>query len=137
MTKVLSLKRPKLIPIIDRNVLGFLFRDEWPRTGRQCVSDVGAARVLAMKQFRGLMLFGENLARLRAIAAELNPWMAGLSVSTRRAPRLSNARVLDCLLWYDWDGHRHFGSDTIGDGLSITDLLARLDDPTMRFAGVQ
>jgi hypothetical protein len=117
MTKVLCMKRPALIPMMDGHVMGFLFQRKGPQSG-----------VVGMKQFRALMLYGENLKVLAAIRDELTPWLARLEVSSRAAPKPSLARVLDSLLWYDWNGHTYFYFGGIVGELPVTALVTRLKD---------
>ncbi len=98
-TKVLHMKRPWLIPMLDSYVLSFLFSED-----REYDAATG---VLGMRQFRALMLHGSNLEALYAIAEETNRWLTGL---TREGPPpiLSPVRVLDHLLWFDGGGYKWF-----------------------------
>jgi hypothetical protein len=128
MTKVLCMKRPALIPMLDSHVMGFLFRCEWPLRDGSRISDLAAAGVVAMGQFRQLMLHGENLKALAAIRDELAPWLTGLEVSSGAAPAPSLVRVLDSLLWYDWKGHDYFGTKVLEKDLGPAALIDRLKD---------
>ena len=128
MTKVLCMKRPDLIPMLDSHVMGFVFHRNWPYHEGSRISDLPAAGVMAMRQFRDLMLHGENLEALVAIRDELAPWLSGLDVSSRTVPALSLVRVLDNLLWYDSKGHVYFGIAALADGLEPAALIDRLKD---------
>jgi hypothetical protein len=126
MTKVLSLKRPALIPMLDSHVMGFLFQKERPLQDNRKIQDDARVGVVGMRQFRELMRHGKNLEALTSIGNEINSWLAGQLVSSHTAPVLSAVRLLDCLLWYDWNGHTYFG--TLEDGLAVSALIARLTD---------
>jgi hypothetical protein len=126
MTKVLCMKRPALIPMMDSHVMGFLFEKEWPLQDGHLLQDDAAAGVVGMKRFRELMQHGDNLRALVAIRHELSPCLARLEVSSRVPPGPSLVRVLDSLLWYDWGGCAYFGG--LKEGLSVPDLLAMLPD---------
>ncbi len=126
MTKVLCMKRPALIPMMDTHVMGFIFKGEWPTEDGRAVQDYAAAGVIGMKQFRELMLHRKNLEVLAAIRDDLAPWLAQLDVSSRAVPAPSLVRVLDSLLWYDWNGHSYFGA--IHEGLEMEALVGLLGD---------
>jgi Family of unknown function (DUF6308)/HEAT repeats len=126
MTKILCMKRPALIPMMDSHVMSFLFQSEWPQSGGRNVNGYAAAGIAGMKQFRDLMLHGKNRSALATIRDELTPWLAGLDVSSRAAPAPSQVRVLDSLLWFDGIGHAYFGS--LEEGLSVKALSAKLKD---------
>jgi hypothetical protein len=126
MTKVLCMKRPALIPMMDTHVMGFIFKGKWPTKDSGVVQDYVDAGIIGMKQFRALMLHGNNLEVLAAIRDELDPWLAELEVSSRAVPSPSLVRVLDSLLWYDWNGHRYFGA--IDEGLGMEALVELLGD---------
>jgi len=105
MTKLLCQKRPALIPMLDSYVMGFLFKSEWPAVRPNTYAKAG---VEGMKQFRALLLHGNNLAATKAISEEMNAWLAD-RVEDRTPPHLSPVRVLDSLLWFDWWGFTAFG----------------------------
>ncbi len=126
MTKVLSMKRPALIPMIDDHVRRFLFRHGWPRDGRRLIRPDAAAGVRCMKQFRELMQYERNLQVLTAIRNEMSSWFVGRTASSGASPALSLVRVLDSLLWYDWQGCENFGKSVLERGLSIPELVLRL-----------
>jgi HEAT repeat protein len=122
------MKRPALIPMLDSHVMGFLFRRHRPLRDGRLISDLPAAGVMAMKQFRQLMLHGDNLKALTAIRDDLAPWLTRLDVSSGGTPSLSLVRVLDSLLWYDWKGHESFGTTALEQGLAPAALIDRLRD---------
>jgi hypothetical protein len=124
ITKVLCLKRPALIPMLDNHVMRFLFKGGRPCDNEDLIQPDAAVGVMGMKQFRQLMLHGENLKALAWVRDALNPWLNSLKVSSRVAPAPSLVRVLDSLLWYDWDGHSHFGK--LESRLPVPALVALL-----------
>lgn len=126
MTKVLCMKRPSLIPMMDTHVMGFLFQKERPYAAGRAIHKDADVAVAAMQQFRELILHVGNRETLTAIRHELTPWLNALEVSSGAAPALSLVRVLDCLLWYDWKGHMYFGVEEVD--LTVPALVDRLGD---------
>lgn len=99
-TKILHMKRPRLIPMLDSYVLRFLFSEDREHDA--------ATGIVGMRQFRALMRYGNNLEALYAITEKINRWLAGL---TKEGPllMLTPVRVLDHLLWFDYRGYKAFG----------------------------
>jgi hypothetical protein len=98
-TKVLCMKRPLLIPMLDSYVMKFLFEDE--------KGNDEAASILGMKQFRALMLHDGNLVSANLLTTEINRWLAE-RVNEGVPPVLSPIRVIENLLWFDWCGYKCF-----------------------------
>jgi hypothetical protein len=104
VTKVLYMKRPRLIPMVDGFVMRFLFNGGWPRGEASTAGGI----LKAVRQFRALMLHGDNQASLRQLTAGINRWLADRPGARQRIS-LSPARVLDHLLWFDWNGYECLG----------------------------
>ncbi len=102
MTKVLCMKRPRLIPMLDSYVMELLFSKSWPSVSPDTYAEAGVA---GMKQFRSLMRHAQNLGVLREITARINEWLRDQG---RHPPVLSEVRVLDNLLWFDRRGFESF-----------------------------
>ena len=64
ITKAVCMKRPRLIPMLDAYVMEFIFKGGWP----DLPDDTYAQAALAgMKQFRALMMHGNNLAAVKLV----------------------------------------------------------------------
>jgi hypothetical protein len=86
--KVLFMKRPRLIPMIDSYVLSAIFDEEKERNT--------TTGILAIWQFRELMRYGRNLETLVVLVTEMNQLLAG--GSDEHPPVLTPVRILDHLL---------------------------------------
>lgn len=117
-SKLLCLKRPRLIPMIDQYVRKALYNrvadiepplpDKPEEFGRRVVQEVTAFRrvMLWEREKRGPGL--TNLVVLQALAGELNRELASGAGLTGEI--VTPVRVLDNLLWMDWYGAvHHFG----------------------------
>lgn len=114
-TKLLCMKRPGLIPMLDREVLVAL-------CGRAPTSSAepgvfASQAVELVLRFRSLMLSPAgggtlNYAVLQSVASSLTEAVAAhletMGIEPPH-PQLSPVRVLDNLLWFDWYGHGYFG----------------------------
>jgi len=110
VTKLLSMKRPRFIPMIDSQVLDALYGRASP--GPSEAAAFGEWATAAVLRFRALLLHGENRASLKETAAQTT--VAVSRELSRRGvdaphPSFSEVRVLDNLLWFDWWGYEYFG----------------------------
>jgi Family of unknown function (DUF6308) len=108
ITKLLCLKRPTLIPMMDSYVRGFLFEHEWPLEGGEFIEGYAAAGIVVMKQLRELLHYERNLSTIRSLCDCFNARSREQSPD-RAALEVSPVRVLETLLWFDWDAYRWFG----------------------------
>lgn len=117
-TKLVWLKRPRLIPMLDREVVTAL-------SGRQ--SDASREEELFAKQahlaiarFQSLMLVKQpyegvdfdNLPRLQALSDDITKAIRAHLVERGVAaphPVVTPVRALESLLWFDWHGYQYFG----------------------------
>ena len=97
MTKVLCLKRPRLIPMLDSYVMKALYEGEWPQVEEDTYAEAG---ILAIQRFREL--YRQNAAAVEALTEQINAWLSRY----RHEPpvALTNVRVLETLLWGEWGG---------------------------------
>jgi hypothetical protein len=111
-TKVLSMKRPKLIPMLDSFVMGFIFKDgQTPGANTPAGSGV-----VAMNQLRELLRTHRNWAVVNSLAHQINAWLAG-RISERPPPVLTPLRVLESLLWFDGGGYDLFKWKLVGNDI--------------------
>lgn len=114
-TKVLCLKRPRLIPMLDSRVLEALYGTWW--TGSKDPIVFAGEILDGMTRFQQLMNWptsngSTNLQILMKLSEEIS---AGLESCLRRLvilaphPIITPVRVLDNLLWFDWWGYKYFG----------------------------
>lgn len=113
-TKLLALKRPGLIPILDSQVITALYGRHFqlPRDEERF-----ADRVFQMlERFQMLMRWVDtdvdNARALRSVTtqvqASIASYRSGFHVSAP-AIELTPARVLESLLWFDWWGAGYYG----------------------------
>ena len=118
-TKLLWLKRPRLIPILDNEVIGAIDGRRWG--GSADPERFAHEACYAMRRFRDLMLLSgvdgegeafDNLASLRRIQREageaISFHLTSAGIPTPH-PSLPITRVLDNLLWFDFSGYDYFG----------------------------
>ncbi len=99
MTKVLALKRPSLIPMVDSYVMGFLFKSEWPPEA----THYDEAALIGIQHFAELL--ERHRSVITAISDDLNRWLAK---EASDSVTLSPSRVLESLLWFDYAGYKNF-----------------------------
>lgn len=106
VTKLLCLKRPELIPMLDSYVCRALWED-MPAPGHGFGEEV--ARI--MIRFKALMKVDGNLSTLTGLTDRLN---AEVKVHLTQDgapvphPTVTPVRVLESLVWFDWGGHENF-----------------------------
>lgn len=103
MTKVLCLKRPRLIPMLDSYVMEVLYEKEWPDVDEDTYAEAGVA---AMKRLSSLYRYGANAAAVDAATAGINEWLRASGDPS--AVELTPVRVLESLLWYEVGGKSNF-----------------------------
>lgn len=115
VTKILALKRNRLVPMLDRYVISALFGRSAGGTPRDPAEFADLA-IDAMTRFRELMLWSDgvrsNLPVLRYVTFKVEEAIgAHLRVTSTISERvdISPVRVLDSLIWFDWWGHDYFG----------------------------
>jgi len=103
MTKVLCLKRPRLIPMLDSYVMEALYAKEWPDVDEDTYAEAGVA---AMKTLAALYFHGENAAAVDVATSSINEW---LRTSGEAVPvQITSVRVLESVLWYEIGGKSNF-----------------------------
>jgi hypothetical protein len=107
-TKLLSLKRHRLIPMIDSQVLIALYGRAWQMA--TFADDFADELLDAMSRFQALLLWKEGKASNLA-AIEYAAWQTegDLRLLTGEPIDLSPTRALDSLLWFDWWGYEYYG----------------------------
>jgi len=103
MTKVLYLKRPRLIPMLDSYLMEALYAKEWPDVDEDTYAEAGVA---AMKTLAALYFHGENAAAVDVATSGINEWLrtSGEAVPVQITP----VRVLESVLWYEIGGKSNF-----------------------------
>lgn len=113
-TKLLAMKRPRLLPILDSRVLEALYGRSFPFS--EDPTAFGHEVVDVLRRFKALMVWKDqdfdNLATLRFVCNELERLLR-IQVQKRgldiQAMCVSAARALEQLLWFDFWGHDYYG----------------------------
>lgn len=108
-TKLLCMKRPNLIPMLDSVVVGALCGGHrW--SGRADPGGFAVDVLYAMERFQALLLHDDNRAACDSIRDELNRRLAARAarLGFETAPEVTSARVLESLVWWEFEGHRHY-----------------------------
>lgn len=115
VTKLLCLKRPKLIPMLDRNVCQGLGSPEV----NSVAPTFGPAVINIIRDFQAILVWsgevdGEphnNQDKVNALAAEITRKIAE-EMNARewngRKPVVTPVRVLESLIWFDWGGWKNW-----------------------------
>jgi len=118
MTKLLCMKRPRLVPMLDSLVLSSLYftPSKWPR---ELASDpYCTAGVKAMKRFRELLLYGNNRDVLAVLSITINEELSGRG-GNRVPVHLDEVRLLESLLWFDRGGYLNFRGRWVKRGETV------------------
>lgn len=109
VTKLLCLKRPKLIPMIDSYVLAGLYDD--PPSFDSDPTAFAEETLRAVGLFRRLLLWptGQGSSNHEAIATVAAELTSAVRRESNVAIELSPIRVLDNLLWFEHEGFKAFG----------------------------
>lgn len=106
VTKLLTLLRPQLLPILDREVIGSLFGTRW--SGRADPDDFAEDAFYALSEFKRVLVYKEgdidNLAVCNHVAAATTAGMRARGLPEPVEVGITAVRVLESLLWFDWWG---------------------------------
>jgi hypothetical protein len=107
-TKLLSLKRHRLIPMIDSQVLIALYGRAWQMA--TFADDFADELLDAVARFQAVLQWKEgeadNLAALKHATWQTE---GDLRLVTGEQIDISPTRALDTLLWFDWWGYEYYG----------------------------
>jgi hypothetical protein len=113
-SKILHMKFPNTIPILDSYVMNALFRKNNAPQLNDWVTEADKA-IVALKVFQ--YIYNQNRENLDEISLMVrkdfksHPYLANLNIS--------NIRILETLIWFDWGGWENFDTWKYFNGIIV------------------